>query len=624
MPFNRNDDLPKPVRDALPSEAQTVFRNVVNSQLDRGLSEERAFASAWAAVKRGWEKGKDGAWVKISKAEPRTLYVRRDLKNADELVRWAKGQGFKTTLSADDMHVTVCYSKEPVDWFRAWQDGPEIKVPKGGPRQIAKFGEGAIVLLFASDQLQWRHQHFMDIGASFDFNEYQPHVTITYEPGDVDLEKVEPYQGELQFGPEVFEEIDEGWKDMLVEKRSNIFKVGTDEQRMAYGWASVISDGGKPVVDLQDHVIEGETLVKAAISFMQDARLAKVMHEGDGAGEVLFAYPVVKGYLPEGITSDREGLIIGIFVKNDEAWEGVKSGKLPAFSIAGSARKVAAIEKKKKPGDKDDDEGSQSTRRPSVGGKDFDEAEHPRGPGGKFIDKAPEDEAMEKWGKELQRYRDDPGGRGAWEGDSDVTDDQIAIVRSFTGSDFYKPINKALYTGNLDDKVIAYERALNSSLESLARNKPIDVDTLYRGYTFKGDINDHENMFKNAMNGDNLVTWKAFSSTTSSELFGRAYSSHKGAGVLVIIKNPKSAVGVQSISKHPIEEEYLMPTNVKFKVNSVERTENGLKVELEEFGMAFRKSSIEKEKRGEAKFSVEFLERMESAGPPVVSSARKR
>lgn len=68
MPYRSNRELPEAVRHALPAEAQSVFRNVVNSQLARGLSEERAFASAWAALKRqGWAKGEDGRWHKLKK-----------------------------------------------------------------------------------------------------------------------------------------------------------------------------------------------------------------------------------------------------------------------------------------------------------------------------------------------------------------------------------------------------------------------------------------------------------------------------------------------------------------------------------------------------------------------------
>lgn len=66
LPYARSSELPQAVRDALPSAAQTVFRNVVNAQLNRGLTEEQAFASAWGALKnQGWYKPEDGeVWVK--------------------------------------------------------------------------------------------------------------------------------------------------------------------------------------------------------------------------------------------------------------------------------------------------------------------------------------------------------------------------------------------------------------------------------------------------------------------------------------------------------------------------------------------------------------------------------
>jgi hypothetical protein len=54
-------------------------------------------------------------------------------------------------------------------------------------------------------------------GASFDFEEYQPHVTITYQGGDLDLSKVEPYRGKLVFGPEIFSEVVEDWEKTVTE-----------------------------------------------------------------------------------------------------------------------------------------------------------------------------------------------------------------------------------------------------------------------------------------------------------------------------------------------------------------------------------------------------------------------
>ena len=64
MPYRSIRELPGAVKDALPVEAQRQFLRVVNSQLERGLSEERSFASAWSAIKETWEKNVHGTWVK--------------------------------------------------------------------------------------------------------------------------------------------------------------------------------------------------------------------------------------------------------------------------------------------------------------------------------------------------------------------------------------------------------------------------------------------------------------------------------------------------------------------------------------------------------------------------------
>ena len=141
-------------------------------------------------------------------AAPRTLYVRRDVLNGEEIVKWAKAQGFETTLPADDMHVTIAFSRAPLDWMKIsepWQD--KIELAEGGPRVMDKFSE-ANVLLFRSGELEWRHQSIRDAGASWDHAEYQPHITISY---GLTPEKIEPYRGKIVLGPEIFEEVKDDW-----------------------------------------------------------------------------------------------------------------------------------------------------------------------------------------------------------------------------------------------------------------------------------------------------------------------------------------------------------------------------------------------------------------------------
>ncbi|SED32724.1 hypothetical protein SAMN05216205_4920 [Pseudomonas mohnii] len=149
----------------------------------------------------------------ISDAAPRTLYVSRKVTNGDEIIAWAKAQGFDSTVPAESLHVTVAYSRNPVDWMKigeTWSgDGDgHLKVVPGGARLVDKLGEGAVALLFNSSELAWRHVSINEAtGASWDWPEYQPHITFTYEPGSVDLEAVEPYRGKIELGPEIFEEI---------------------------------------------------------------------------------------------------------------------------------------------------------------------------------------------------------------------------------------------------------------------------------------------------------------------------------------------------------------------------------------------------------------------------------
>jgi phage-related protein (TIGR01555 family) len=158
-------------------------------------------------------------------AEPRTLYVRRNVLNGAEILKWAKAQGFDQTLEASDLHVTIAFSRTPVDWMAVGSDdwggeeNGQMIVKPGGARIVEPLGpKGAIVLLFSSSRLSWRHENIIRAGASWDWPEYQPHVTITYQGKGMDLSGVEPYRGKIVLGPEIFEEVVEDWEKKIKEK----------------------------------------------------------------------------------------------------------------------------------------------------------------------------------------------------------------------------------------------------------------------------------------------------------------------------------------------------------------------------------------------------------------------
>lgn len=157
------------------------------------------------------------AGAAVGDAAPRTLYVHRKVLNGAAILKWARAQGFAKPQKASELHVTIAYSRTPLDWMKvgqAWQ--AKVELPEGGPRLMDQFGE-AKVLLFRASELEWRHEDIKRAGAVWAHGEYQPHITISWEDEGIDLSKVEPYQGKIVLGPEIFAEIDEDWEEKAKE-----------------------------------------------------------------------------------------------------------------------------------------------------------------------------------------------------------------------------------------------------------------------------------------------------------------------------------------------------------------------------------------------------------------------
>lgn len=112
------------------------------------------------------------------------------------------------------------------------------------------------------------------------------------------------------------------------------------ENRIVYGWASVVVNKGEVVVDTQGDIIEPAELVKATTDFMIKERQTHVMHEGEQRGIVVHSFPLVGSIAKSlGIECDKEGWIVGVQV-SDDVMKRVDSGELKAFSIGGAARRV--------------------------------------------------------------------------------------------------------------------------------------------------------------------------------------------------------------------------------------------------------------------------------------------
>lgn len=144
----------------------------------------------------------------------KTLYVHRPLLNTRVFLKHFREQGFKNLLDASDLHVTIAFSRTPVDWKAITPNKNHLRVSNAvSSRVVSPLGdEGAIVLKFKSAMLHDRWETLCSFGAAWDWPSYQPHVTLTYIGDTVDLAKVQPYTGVLSFGPEKFSEVIEDWE----------------------------------------------------------------------------------------------------------------------------------------------------------------------------------------------------------------------------------------------------------------------------------------------------------------------------------------------------------------------------------------------------------------------------
>lgn len=179
--------------------------------------ERRATEAGVKALEAGPQPEEPGV---TGDAAPRPLYLRRDVKNAADIIKWYKDQGVPEVYAPESMHVTIVYSKKPMDWMAMGQPwDATLEIPEGGPRISERFGDmgDVLVLLFASNELQWRHGLAKELGASSDFPEYQPHISISLRASEIDLVNVKPWTGPIILGPEVYEEIDDAgdWREKV-------------------------------------------------------------------------------------------------------------------------------------------------------------------------------------------------------------------------------------------------------------------------------------------------------------------------------------------------------------------------------------------------------------------------
>jgi hypothetical protein len=149
----------------------------------------------------------------LNEEENTGTYVSMKVKNKEELYDWFADQNVEV-VPEDELHCTVSYSRKV---FEHNVNEDEVIITPDQFIGIELLGdEGAVVLKFNSDKMQDRFNQCMREGATYDYNEYIPHITLTYNGKDLDLSKLELPIFDIVLYNETVEPLDLNWKSKVI------------------------------------------------------------------------------------------------------------------------------------------------------------------------------------------------------------------------------------------------------------------------------------------------------------------------------------------------------------------------------------------------------------------------
>jgi cation transport regulator ChaB len=373
MPYSSNAELPKPVRQTVPEDKHSQFREVFNSVYEDTESEQRAFQAAWSAVEKMEEE------VEIEKNVMDTLRTKAKEFNekygekhgrvsASKLKQvYDRGIGaYKTNPGSVRPNVS---SKEQwafarvnsfLDIVRGAKSPKHDKdlLPKSDKAMNEEEVEKAE---YQGEEVTLNKPFRLPSGSSKKFGVYvkdgDKTKKVTFGSPDMEIRRDDPdarsnFRARHNCDTATDKTSARYWSCRMWEADTTVSEMTKaedvtgqilkvdEEQRLIYGWASVVTEKGEVVVDRQGDVIEAETLVKAVNDFMEHVRVGKTMHMGGATGQVIHSLPVTNEICAAlGIQCDREGWVVAYKVYDDSVWDRVKSGELRAFSIGGRATK---------------------------------------------------------------------------------------------------------------------------------------------------------------------------------------------------------------------------------------------------------------------------------------------
>lgn len=130
----------------------------------------------------------------------------------DALRAFCAAYDIPNPISADEMHATLIYSEKGSHNFEHEESYKTLIKAKFAGFEMFGEDKNVLVVKLKSPELTKRHNYLMDeYDLSYNFDEYRPHITLSYDAAGIDISKLDPYYGDLILEGEDANELDLDW-----------------------------------------------------------------------------------------------------------------------------------------------------------------------------------------------------------------------------------------------------------------------------------------------------------------------------------------------------------------------------------------------------------------------------
>ena len=146
-------------------------------------------------------------------------------QTVDDIKSYCEENEIPNPLKSEKLHTTILYSRKYLPEYNpcGMYDPLMVGKPKGFDVWKTTCSQGStpdpdaeqtncLVLEFDCPELEKRHEGLMkEHEATYDYDEYKTHVTLSYDIGDVDIKDLPPYTGVIEIEEEYGEDLDLDW-----------------------------------------------------------------------------------------------------------------------------------------------------------------------------------------------------------------------------------------------------------------------------------------------------------------------------------------------------------------------------------------------------------------------------